>query len=735
MFCPQCGAQNTETAKFCAGCGRPLQAEAARANPAPAAPPPASPPAPASYGYSAQPPTYGYSAPQDQPNPPAPQSAYGYNAPVGGPAPQPGYGAPPAQGGYGAPAQAPPTYTYSAAPGYSAPPPSDTARVAAAPSMAPSAPRKSHLLRNVLLVFLLLAVVGVGAGAYFLNQTFNKTAVPAARLLPADVYGYLTVSTHPDSAQKASVDKLQAAFKSQPGFQAAWDKIFKETGDSTSAVKSTLGDCSDTATTPAADADGWDTLNSYLGNNATVAMLPLTKGELAQLSEGSADAEKLLLPKVLAFVDLDFNPLNKKGLLPKLKQAGDKPTDMPLVEKYRDIEIRTLPTQQCSGSDSKPPTVYVTLIDGTAAVGFDVVPLRGVIDHYKDGHALQDNAAFQAMQAELPKDRLGTLYLNMTSIYNTAQSLIPADMAAENPAANFQLDGTAAIVLTAHDDGLQIDSVSDIKMNGQAWSGAAFGPTVLNDVPAGSWAFFSGTDLKTSIEQALAMMRKQGQGQEIDDFMAQAKEQMGVDFEHDLLPLLGGDYSVSVQGTKGTSAGDFASGPDLGVVAQLHLKQGDGARMSQVLETLNTNLTDQGATITDVVVGNGKLWSADMAESALYGVIGDKLLIVGDTNVDATTELAKSVVDNAGKGAGADSTLKGRLAHLPKDSNTLLYVDINKIRADGFESTLSSDDKTGYEQDVAPFVRPFQYVLLGGSSTVRNDAAHSRSVLFIGIGK
>ena len=683
MFCPQCGAQNTETAKFCAGCGRPLQAEAARANPAPAVPvPPAPPSGPASYGYSAQPPAYGYGAPPDQPNPPAPPPGYGYNAPAGGPAPQPAYGAPPAQGGYGTPAPAPPTYTYGAAPSYSAPPPSDTARVAAAPSMTPPAPRKSHLVRNVLLVFLLLAVVGVGAGAYFLNQTFNKTAVPAARLLPADAYGYLTVSTHPDSTQKASVDKLQAAFKGQPGFQAAWDKIFKETGDSTAAVKSTLGDCSDSATTPAADADGWDTLNSYLGNNATVAMLPLTKGELAQLSEGSADAEKLLLPKVLAFVDLDFNPLNKKGLLPKLKQAGDKPADMPLVEKYRDIEIRKLPASQCAGSDSAPPTVYVTMIDGTAAVGFDVVPLRGVIDHYKDGHALQDNAAFQAMQAELPKDRLGTLYLNMTSIYSTIQSVMPADMAADNPAAHFQLDGTAAIVLTAHDDGLQVDTVSDLKMNGLAGSGNALGTAVLNDVPAGSWAFYTGTDLKTTIEQTLAMLRKQGQSQEVDDFLAQAKEQMGLDIEHDLLPLLGGDYSVSVQGSKGT--GEFAAGPDLGVVAQLHLKQGDGARMNQILDTLNTQLTDQGATITDVPVGNGKLWSADMAESALYGVIGDKLLIVGSTNVDATSELAKSVVDNAGKGAGAGGAVKGRLAHLPKDSNTLLYVDINKVVAEGF---------------------------------------------------
>jgi len=236
-----------------------------------------------------------------------------------------------------------------------------------------------------------------------------------------------------------------------------------------------------------------------------------------------------------------------------------------------------------------------------------------------------------------------------------------------------------------------------------------------------------------TLEQTLAMLRKQGQAQEVDDALAQVKEQMGIDVEHDLLPLLGGDYSVSVQGSKGT--GEFAAGPDLGVVAQLHLKQGDGARMNQILDTLNGRLTDQGATITAVPVGNGKLWSADLAESALYGVIGDKLLIVGSTNVDATSDLAKSVVDNAGKGAGADSTVKGRLAHLPKDSNTLLYVDITKVVTEGFEPTLSEDDKTGYESDVAPFVRPFQYVLAGGSSKVTNDVAHSRSVLFIGIGK
>ncbi len=49
MFCPSCGAQNSDTARFCASCGAELVAAAAPAEPAAPqpAPAPAVPPAPA----------------------------------------------------------------------------------------------------------------------------------------------------------------------------------------------------------------------------------------------------------------------------------------------------------------------------------------------------------------------------------------------------------------------------------------------------------------------------------------------------------------------------------------------------------------------------------------------------------------------------------------------------------------------------------------------------------------
>lgn len=85
MFCPNCGAQLDDTAKFCMKCGAATAGSSPRpspeAAPPPAAPPPAwsPPPAPA-YSYPQAPPAYG---PTAYPPPVAPpQAPYG-TAPYG----------------------------------------------------------------------------------------------------------------------------------------------------------------------------------------------------------------------------------------------------------------------------------------------------------------------------------------------------------------------------------------------------------------------------------------------------------------------------------------------------------------------------------------------------------------------------------------------------------------------------------------------------------------------------
>lgn len=77
MFCPICGKENPAGATFCAGCGKPIAAQAPAAPVAPA-PAPAAPVAPQQPAPQAQPQPQQYAAPQQQyaaPAPAAPQAA------------------------------------------------------------------------------------------------------------------------------------------------------------------------------------------------------------------------------------------------------------------------------------------------------------------------------------------------------------------------------------------------------------------------------------------------------------------------------------------------------------------------------------------------------------------------------------------------------------------------------------------------------------------------------------
>ncbi|MDQ2805535.1 MAG: DUF3352 domain-containing protein, partial [Chloroflexota bacterium] len=659
------------------------------------------------------------------------------------------YGAPP-PGQYAA---GPPPGQYGAPPPgqYGAPPPTAPYPVAAPPPG--QAPRKGHLLRNVLIALALLAVVGVGGVAYLATQTLSPVA--ATKLLPADVLAFVSFDPHPAGGQKAALDKMQAAFQGQPGWQAALDKIKSQTASVSDTLTATVKGCLD-----AVPASGtpvpYEEATAFLGHNVTLAMLLLSKAETTQMltlkgDSAGDDVGKLLLPKVVMIADLDLATLAKQGLpggLKKVPGGNGKVTDIPVVEKYKDVEIRKISTAQCA-TDAKDQPLYVALLGSTAAMTFDQNTLHGVIDRFKDSKAngaLADSAAYTSLEADLPaaKDRLGLTYINMTSVYNIIQQVsdkVQADLTdalgstgtpAPPTTKMVKVSGAAVMSLSAHDDGMQVDTVSDTQLDGQAvGTGAAPAADALNDVPAGSWAFYSGADLKTQITQALDLYRKQGMQQQIDDGLAQITKQTGVDLEKDVLPLLGGDYLVSVGGHSGTDT------PILTGALELRLKAGDGAKMSSVLDKLHQSMTEQGgAAPQTVAVGNASLFSIE-GLPALYGVVGDKVYAVGSSDPDpeGAKTYADSVLSGAGKGMGTDPTIRARLAHVPANSTATLYVDFSKIRQEGVEPMMQGSSKDSYDSEFAPFVRPFQYLLAGGNTTIRNSMNHGHSVLFLAISK
>ena len=268
----------------------------------------------------------------------------------------------------------------------------------------------------------------------------------------------------------------------------------------------------------------------------------------------------------------------------------------------------------------------------------------------------------------------------------------------------------------------------------------------LRDIPTDSQGFLAGTDLQTSIKAVIDSMRKQQSsagptptpdefgftgtsGPNVDQMLSDFKQQYGVDLESDVLPLLGGDYSLSF------SAANKNGTPAFSGVFQLKLK--DSAKAISLLDKIASSDAAQGSTQKLSEAGGTFYTSSDGSTGALAGVTQDRFLFVFDfTTLDAAKARLNDTVNNFGKGLATTADWSARKAHLPSGSNTIIYVDLKSLR-EFAESTMTDTDKQDYEKSFAPFARPFQYLLIGSATQATKDGNLSRNhtVIFTGISK
>ncbi len=576
----------------------------------------------------------------------------------------------------------------------------------------------------------LLLLVGAGAGvAYFLNQTINRPALAAERALPANVLGYFSVDPVLNGSQKAAMDKMQEAFKSQPGFKEAWAKIAEQatelggaTGLPTPASTPQVGD--------------FDALASYLGGNLTLAILPPSTDDLQKLKDASSSGDMeqvagdVLGRNVVGLVDLDFNPLNKKGPIFDFKQKADA-GKMEVAETYRDMEIR----KYITGTN----TLYFTLLQGssTAAVGTKIEPVKIVIDQIKDNKGLKDDAAFKALSGQVPGERVASLYINLTEIYKQIGFVSPE---AVQTVQNAQ--GAMLMTLSAHDDGMQIDIASQADFtNALAGTGSAVqvnpnakpDASTVSDIPADPLGFLVGTDLQSVIKSALEAARKQG-GDTADTVRSgeeQVKEITGKDLEADILPLLGGDYSLIVLPAPASSSDSVSA-----FIFQLKLKPGDHDKVLEVVDSTITQMSGGDVEKFEAVGGTFYDLAPGSDDSPVVGVTGDRLLMVVGSGSQSARSQLEPVTSGFGKGFGSTDAWRDRNGHLPPDSNIIGYLDITALRA-SLEKGMEPSRKADYERDAAPILRPFKYLLMGSATQAVREGNLSRNhtVIFLGIGK
>lgn len=711
--------------KFDPETGQPLS-ESAPANQTPAdAQPPAAAPGdlPPAYTQPQQPPATGNTPPPTQPIQPPPQPTY---------TPPPGY-APPAQPTqpYSQPQQPTQPYQYTPQQPYYQPP--QPQQPYQQPAYAPPPQQvnvtekrsgsKAPLVLGVLVVLLLL--VGGGLAYYFLsvvNKTLNAPALAAERALPANTLGYLTIAANPSADQKAALDQMRQAFDAQPGFKQAWNKLTQQISD--------LGAGAGLAT-PGTNSQevNFDTLSSYLGSDLTLAVLSPSTTDLQQLQDASdpSAAGDVVARNVVGLVDLDFNPLDKKGPLVDFKQQTDNPGKAELAENYKGVDIR----KYISGTT----TVYFSLLpdSSTAAVGAQVEPVRAVIDQVKGGTSLKDDATFKTLSGQVPQNRLASVYINLKQLYSELQIAAPETF---NSGTVQQLDGAMLMTLSAQNDGMQLDVASEANVQGV---GVQINPNskpdsrTLADIPQDSLGFLAGTDLKTTAQSVLDSLRKQEQASgdtSVTDTLDQFQQSTGLNLETDVLPLLGGDYALSAGATNGDT------GPSPYAVFQIKLNGADRDKAAQTLDKLVQSAAG-GEQVSQFNAGGGTFYViGPEGTGVVAGVTSDRLLVVVDSNTDAARSRVDNVTGNLQKGLGTTTQWRDISKRLPNDSNSIIYLDITGTRS-AAETTMDSESKQSYDQDTAPFLRPFKYLLIGSATQASKDGNLSRNhtVIFLGIGK
>ncbi len=589
------------------------------------------------------------------------------------------------------------------------------------PPIAEKAKSNKPLIAGIMAMVLVFSVAVVGFWAY--NKFLNSPAVSPGRVLPPNTLAYITIDPSPGESQKKAFDEITRAFEAQPGFKEAWAKLGD--GAAGSGVRDQwlgIGD--------------FDSLSSYLGSNFTLGLLPPSTNDLERIrtaSDGDEEMLDVLKRNVVGLVDLDFNPLNKKGPLADLKRHSEDGVIVDVTEKYRDIEIRKYV--------SDTVTLYFSLLPdtSTAVVGADPEPVRTVIDQFVLDEGLKYDPVYKELLADLPYEQVVTIYVSLTEISHQLQLMQDfRDTAA--------LEGTGAWMasLSGKPDGLQINIVAQTEFEGTGM--LLFGrpgidmevnprarPQVasLYDVPQDALAFVVGTDLKSTAQVALGSFRSEDPPGEAQ-MEAELKEKTSLDLKQDILPIIGGDYIVSL------SASGTPDNPIPLFVSQLKLSPDSRSRALEVVPALMEAFSTGGAVVQTTEMGNS--FYVPASSNTTVVLASDRLIQIQDEDQTIAKEKARTVLAGIGEGFGGTDKWKAISKHLPVDSNLIAYADIKAIR-EIYERNMSEEEEGEYKQ-LSPFLRPAQYILVG-SANYSNLATkepkpisklRSHTVVFVGIG-
>jgi hypothetical protein len=575
-----------------------------------------------------------------------------------------------------------------------------TTPVVASPASRPGGSRIKWLVALVVTVL----VAGTAAGATLL-LTGSESASAVSSWAPADTVSYAELRLDLSGSQQTELPRFMSAF---PGFadQAAFG--------------TKLGELADELVKKATDGkhDYLTEIQPWFDGQLAVAQGPM--GSMADLQSGSFSPRALLLMRV------KDTAAAKAWVESMLTETG---TTAATDDTYAGTPIRVI--SLTGGDASTSAKLAYGIVDDVLIAG-DLASVKSSIDTGGTS-GLATDKQFQTATSALPADRLAMVYADMgASLAAMSGSLGQLDssgaLAAVWDAYRTLVPSWTAMSVRAVNGSLVADAVSP---HVAAFGDPANATSDLAAVaPADTLWLLTGRDLGgrlAAIRDAFAAQP------ELKDQLAQLDQALGV--------LGGFDAVTGWMGESGFAVTRHGDSVDGGLL----IAPTDRAAADRLLTTIRS-LATLGAgdqlTFHEEPYGDTTIVSLDLG--SLAGLAGGGLGMVPGLPSDLSlawastdqvvvfgigTDFVKDVLDaRSGESLADQARFKSGLDVAGSSNSGVLWVDLAGLRSVA-ESMLPSDQQSGYDSDLKPYLEPLDAII--GASVAGTEVDHSTYVLTV----
>lgn len=307
-------------------------------------------------------------------------------------------------------------------------------------------------------------------------------------------------------------------------------------------------------------------------------------------------------------------------------------------------------------------TLFVVWLDSDVLL---MAPSMRVINRALDareGNSLLDESAFNEVVAELPSDRLLTMYFG-PALFESLTDLTTALTGQITPETEIPALEAIGIGFTLRDDGIQFD-VAQVQDNDSEPAVLEAPADAVSTLPIETLGYVAFTIPEGLVDESVIESLRSVDPFAYESLAEEAERMLGVDLFDELLPALGGDAVIAVIEAR-TGVIAQQGGVPLGLVGALGVV--DRSPVATALASVEGLIADTGLVVVD---GEPTIIGADGEEFVAYALTSDALVI------GSPTYLVEDYV--GGDGGLTDSNVYRELDAALVGDGLLFYVDLER---------------------------------------------------------